>query len=192
MARAGGARRVSDRRRHRQPVGEDVGKGGPKGYDGAKKVKGRKRHIVTDTLGLLLAVRVHPADVQDRDGGFDVVASAKKKHPSLAHIFTDTAYEGRCAERIRAELGLTVEIVRRSDDRSHGVWQGPGLPTHVAKRGFQVLPKRWVVERAFAWNDRPRRMAKEFDQRLDVSEAWIWFAQVRMLSRRLADPSDPP
>jgi transposase len=192
MARARRPRGFADRGRHRQPVGEDVGKGGPKGYDGAKKVKGRKRHIVTDTLGLLLAVCVHPANIQDRDAGFDVVASAKKKHMSLETLFVDTAYEGTCARRIYTELGLNVEIVRRSDDRAHGVWQGPGLPTHVATRGFQVLPKRWVVERTFAWNDRPRRMAKDFDQRLDVAEAWIWFAQARMLTRRLADPDRPP
>jgi putative transposase len=147
---------------------------------------------VTDTLGLLMAVTVHTADIQDRDAGFDVAALAKEKHPTLSILYTDAAYEGRCARKIHDDLGLKVEVVRRADARAHGVWQGPDLPVHEPVRGFHVLPKRWVVERSHAWTDRPRRMAKDYDQRLDVAEGWIWFGQTRMLLRRLSDPGQPP
>jgi hypothetical protein len=139
----------------------------------------------------LLAVKVHPANIQDRDSGFDVTTLAKERHPTLAHLFADSGYEGECARTITSELEVKVEIIRRADARAHGVWQGPGVPTYEPPRAFEVAHKRWVVERTHAWADRNRRLAKEQDLRLDVAEAWIWLAQTRLLLRRLADPSRP-
>jgi putative transposase len=141
---------------------------------------------------LLLAVRVHSAAIQDRDGADDVLERAKKKYSTLVKLFADAGYAGQCVRRIREKIGLDVEIVRRSDDRLHGPWQGAQLPLFVAVSGFQVLPKRWVVERTHAWTGRPRRMAKDHDQRTDVSEAWIWFTQARLLLGRLAEPAVSP
>lgn len=146
---------------------------------------------MTDTLGLLLAVHVHAADIQDRDGGVDVVLDAFGKYPSIHVLFVDAGYAGRCARTIKERTGIIVEVVRRSDDRAHGSWQGPELPPCMPVRGFKPLPKRWAVERTHAWNDRPRRMAKDFDQRCDVSEAWIWLVQATLLLRRVAEPAEP-
>jgi len=147
-------------------------------------VKGRKRHIVTDTLGLMLSLCVQPANVQDRDGGLEVAASAKAKHPSIKKLFTDSGYAGECARKMRDELKIEVEVVRRSE------WQGPNpVEAEVpGKAGFRIQPKRWVVERTHAWTDRVRRMAKDFDQLMPVHEAWIWLVQARLLMRRLARP----
>jgi transposase len=159
--------------------------GGPKGFDAGKKVKGRKRHLLVDTLGLLLAVIVHPANIQDRDGAAPVVAAARKKYPSLKKLFVDCGYNGRCAEALRATFGLDVEIVRRPHPA--GAWTDAQLAlfTPPPPSGFVLLPKRWVVERTNSWVERPRRLAKDHDRRLDVAEAWVWFAEGRRLLRNL-------
>src|SRR5207248_3143668 len=110
--------------------------GGPRGYDAAKKGKGRKRHIVTDTSGLLVGAEVHPADVQDRDGAGLVIAAIHDLFPWLRHLFADSVYNGPNLRDALAKLGQwTVEIVKRTADAA----------------GFQLLPRRWVVERTFAW-----------------------------------------
>jgi putative transposase len=140
---------------------------------------------VTDTLGLLLALRVHPANVQDRDGATAVVGRAKAKYPTLKRLFTDAGYAGACARQLQRDHGLDVEVIRRKNDRGHGPWQGGQLPLFVTAAAFEVLPKRWVVERTHAWTGRPRRMAKDYDVRLDVAEAWIWLVQATLLLRRL-------
>ena len=146
--------------------------------------------MVTDTQGLLLNVRVLPADVQDRDGADEVVGRAKAKYPSLRKLYADSAYAGKCAERLHKEFELDVEIVRRRDD-GNGSWSGPQLPLFAQVKGFQVLPKFWVVERTHAWTCRPRRMAKDQDVLPEVSEAWIWFIQARLLLRRVAHQPAP-
>ena len=161
--------------------------GGECGYDAGKKVKGRKRHIVVDTLGLLLAVTVTAASVQDRDGAADVVAQACRKVPTLERLYTDGAYGGRCARAIEQTHGIRVEVVRRPGTRSTGtlhdaqrpLWQEP-------VRGFVVLPKRWVVERTHAWNERWRRMVMHHDRKTSISTAWVWLAEARILLSRLA------
>lgn len=158
--------------------------GGPRGFDANKKVKGRKRHIATDTLGLLLAVVVTAASVQDRDVAADVLEKARAKHAELAKVYVDSGYAGRCAEQLR-KTGLDVEVVRRSDSR--GTWATTQMALFERPAsGFTILPKRWIVERTNAWNDTPRRLAKDHDRLTTVSESWLWLAQSRLLLRRLA------
>lgn len=164
--------------------------GGPKGYDGAKKVKGRKRHLLTDTLGLLLAVVIQVASTQDRDGADEVVEAGMAKLPTIRKLYTDEGYAGQCKKRLEAShSGLSVEVARHPANRSVGMRvqrsQQP-LPFAVpAARTFVPLPKRWVVERTNAWNDRPRRLAKDHDRTLLSATAWIWFAESRRLLHRL-------
>lgn len=160
--------------------------GGPKGFDAGKKVKGRKRHLVVDTVGLLLAVLVHPADVQDRAGAAPVVARALTKYPSIKKLYTDAGYSGQCADDLRARHGLDVEVIRRP--RAVGAWTEAQLALFTTpSRPFVILPKRWVVERTNSWVERPRRMAKDQDRRLDVAESWVWLTEARLLLRRLAE-----
>lgn len=159
--------------------------GGTSGYDAGKKVKGRKRHIVTDTLGLLLAVSVTAAGVQDRDGASHVVAQACAKYSSVKLLYADSAYAGKCAERLRHENSIAVEIVRRPG--AFGEWDDPqqSLFTRAEAGGFVILPKRWVVERTHAWLERERRMVMHHDRSTRNAAAWAWLAQSRMLVRRL-------
>ena len=160
------------------------------GFDPNKKIRGHKRHPVTDTLGLLLTVQVHPADIQDGQRGVDLFLTAIAKYPTIKTLFADAAYTGRCAVTIKERTGVDVEIVRRADDPLGGVWQGPGLPVVTSVSGFKPLPKRWVIERTHAWTGRPRHLAKDFDQRCDVVEAWIWLAQGLRLLHLLAEPDE--
>ena len=145
--------------------------GGPRGFDAGKKIKGRKRHIVTDTEGCLVGVQVHAADIQDRDGAPDVLASIRALYPWLRHVFADGGYGGDKLRDAMAPLGKwTFEIIRRSD---------------AAKHSFELLPRRWVVERTFAWLGRCRRLAKDFEATLESAVAWILIAHIRRLTRRL-------
>jgi len=147
--------------------------GGPRGYDAGKKIKGRKRHIVTDTQGHLVGLQVHPADIQDRDGAVGVLVSIRKLYPWLRHIFADGGYAGDKLKSALSQLGRwTVEIVRRCD----------------TAKGFEVLPRRWVVERTFAWLNRCRRLAKDFEATIESAVAWVFIAHIRLLTRRLARP----
>ena len=162
--------------------------GGNTGFDAGKKVKGRKRHLVVDTLGLLLAVTITAASVQDRDGAAPVVAQACAKVPSLKALFADATYGGRCAEAIEQTHGLAVHIVRHPGNRSTGTWQTaqqPLWPETVAK-GFVVQAKRWVVERTHAWNERARRLIAHHDRSDWAPVAWVWLTEARILATRLA------
>jgi transposase len=145
--------------------------GGIRGFDAGKKIKGRKRHIVVDTLGLLVGVVVHAADIQDRDGAPAVLKSILKRWPWLRHIFADGGYAGPKLRGALRKVGkFTLEIVKRTDKA----------------KGFEVLPRRWVVERTFAWLGRCRRLAKDFERTIETAEAWVLIANIRMLTRRLA------
>jgi transposase len=147
--------------------------GGPRGYDAGKKIKGRKRHIVTDTEGHLVALQVHAADVQDRDGAVGVLASIRSLYPWLRHLFADGGYAGDKLRDALAAFGRwTIEIIKRSD--------------HA--KGFEVLPRRWVVERTFAWLGRCRRLAKDFEATIASAVAWVLVAHIRTVTRRLARP----
>jgi putative transposase len=166
---------------------KSTAQGGPKGFDAGKKIKGRKRHVVTDTLGLVLAVHVTPADVQDRDGAIPAVAAAMEKCPTVSAVFADSAYAGKCAERLRADHNLKVEIAERPGSRRVLPWTDAGqqTPEPEPPRGFVPVRKRWVIERTNSWTDRSRRLSKEYDRRLDVSTAWFWLTHARLLLRRL-------
>jgi putative transposase len=145
--------------------------GGPRGYDAGKKINGRKRHIVTDTAGYLVGLVVHIASIQDRDGAVAVLASIRRLYPWLRHIFADGGYAGDKLRNALAALGQwTVQIIKRSD----------------IAQGFEVLPRRWVVERTFAWLGRCRRLAKDFEATIQSSAAWTLVAHVRRLTRSLA------
>jgi len=145
--------------------------GGPRGFDAGKKVKGRKRHIITDTIGLLIGAVVHEADVQDRDGAALVAAAIRESHPWLRHLFADGGYAG---EKLTSALALvgdwTVEIIKRSD----------------TAKGFVLLPRRWVVERTFAWLNRNRRLAKDFETLISSATSWLLIASIKLVMRRLA------
>lgn len=162
--------------------------GGEAGFDAGKKVKGRKRHLVVDTLGLLLAVTVSAASVQDRDGALAVVALACAKVPSLKVLFVDGAYSGSCAQALQAAHGLDVQVVRHPGNGNARVF----LDTNTAQtppvvpKGFVPLPMRWVVERTHAWGERCRRLVMHHDRRITTSTAWVWFAQAQIPLRRLA------
>jgi len=145
--------------------------GGVHGYDAGKKIKGRKRHIVTDTLGLLIGSLVHGADIQDRNRAPDVLKSIRHAFPWLRHIFADAAYAGPKLRGALEEIGdWTVEIIKRSD----------------SAKGFEVLPRRWVVERTFAWLGRCRRLAKDWEKSIASAEVWLLTAHIRPVTRRLA------
>jgi putative transposase len=145
--------------------------GGPRGFDAGKRVYGRKRHIVTDTNGLLLAVHVHPANVQDCHGAVPLLKQLRRQFPKLQHVFADRIYRGNQLLDAISDTGpWTIEIVERP----------PGV------KGFQLLPRRWVVERTFAWCGRCRRLAKDFEGSASTEVAWLLVAHLRLLTRRLA------
>jgi len=146
-------------------------------------VNGRKRHILVDTIGLLLTVRVHPADVQDRDGAKLLLAGLGEPFPRLAKLWVDAAYQGPCATWITETLGWVVEVVRkpRTWVRVPADQEPPEMPS-----GFQVLPRRWVVERTFAWLGRYRRLSKDYEVLPETEETWIYLAMSRLMTVRLA------
>ena len=145
--------------------------GGPRGYDAGKKIKGRKRGLVTDTIGLPVALAVHPANIQDRDGAVPLLDGLRKRWPWLRHVFADGGYAGEKLVDALSDKGKwAIEIVRRSDKAE----------------GFEVLPRRWVVERTLAWLSRNRRLAKDFEATIESAVAWLQLACVKLLTRRLA------
>ena len=161
--------------------------GGESGYDAGKKVKGRKRHLLVDTLGLLLGVVVTAASVQDRGGAVPTLTAACQKYPTLAKLYVDGTYAGGCAQLLHAAHGLDVEVVRHPGNRNVGRWhleQGD-LFDPAPPMGFVVLPKRWVVERTHAWTERSRRLIMHHDRAVSTSVAWVWLAEARMLARRI-------
>jgi putative transposase len=141
-----------------------------RGYDAGKKVKGHKRHILVDTLGLLLMVVVHRASIQDRDGAKLVLERAKGKFPRLVLIWADGAYGGKLIDWVKTVCCWVLEIVKRTDD----------------VKGFKVLPHRWVVERTFGWINRYRRLAKDYERTPSSSEAMVQIAMIRVMLARLA------
>lgn len=162
--------------------------GGHTGFDAGKKVKGRKGHRVVDPLGLLLAVTLTAAGVQDRDAAAAVVAQACTKVTGLKKLDADGAYGGQCAVAIEEAHGIRVEVVRHPGNRSTGPWQDAQQPLwpEVVAKGFVVQAKRWVVERTLAWNERARRLMAHHDRSTWAPLAWVWLAEARILATRLA------
>src|SRR3954447_26852189 len=144
--------------------------GGIKGFDAGKKVKGRKRHILVDTLGLLIAVVVTAASVQDYHGAKPVLGAVKDRCPRLKVVWADGIYEKRwLIDWVRTGYGWELAIIKRSDK----------------DKGFRLLPKRWVVERTFGWLGRYRRLSKDYERLLETSEAMIQMAMIDIMVRRL-------
>jgi transposase len=146
--------------------------GAKRGYDAGKKVVGRKRHIAVDTDGRLLMVNLTPADISDSAGAQAILDGIRKRWPWVKHLFADGAYDRLQLMDKATFLDFTIEIIRRCD-------KDPG---------FKVLPRRWIVERTFGWMTRWRRLVRDYEQRLDVSEAMILIAMGSILLRRNAHP----
>ncbi|AFL72341.1 transposase [Thiocystis violascens DSM 198] len=162
--------------------------GGPSGFDAGKQVKGRKRSLVVDTLGFVLAVSVVAANLQDRDAASGAVADTAAKYPQINTLFVDSAYAGQFAQTTEQTHAIRVEVVRHPANKSVGSWHVDGAPDRVVianADGFVPLPKRWVVERTHAWNERARRLIMHHDRLPAVSETWVWLAEARILLRRL-------
>jgi transposase len=164
---------------HRQSKCEERRKRGaeidPSGFDAGKHGKGKKRHVLVDTLGLVLQTIVHSANIQDRDGGITLLTALGERFPLLAELFADGAYQGpqfrEGVAKVRPELAIV--IVTRSDQ----------------VKGFVALPKRWIVERTLAWLNRNRRLAKDFENRIRYALAFVRLASIRLMVRKLCNPS---
>lgn len=148
------------------------GHGGDVGYDAAKHIKGRKRHLLVDMLGLILGVKVTPANRPEREGGKEVLERVAGWFARLRKIWVDGGYSGEdFAEWVKLfHPKAEVEVVKRAKD----------VP------GFQALPKRWIVERTFGWLMRHRRLARDYERTESSAEAWIHLAMIRLQLRRLA------
>jgi putative transposase len=172
--------------------------GEARGYEGGKKVRGRKRHLLVDTEGLVLKAKVHSAKVPDQDGIKLVLESAHDRLPSLSHLWVDAGYRGRGKEWVEKELGLSVEVVRRTPkptpEKVARIWaeewskEGCQIDWQklLPRRGFEVLPRRWVVERTFAWLSQNRRMSKDYERLCSTSESFVYAAMARLMVKRLA------
>ena len=170
--------------------------GGPRGYDGGKKVSGRKRHLLVDTLGLVLGADVHTADLQERATVPRLLAGADRQFPRLSKVWVDQGYTGSGREWIERELGWTVDVVQHPPN-ARGEWVALGTgsdPRPFAWRrlpskrtGFRgPLPRRWVVERTFGWFMHSRRFARAYERLPATDEALIRVAMTRLMLRRLA------
>lgn len=136
---------------------------------GEKKVNGRKRHILVDVLGLLLAILVTPASIQDRDGAVPLLREVHREFPTVKLVWVDGAYNGDVIARAANETGIVIEMVKRTDD----------------KKEFKILPRRWVVERTFGWLGKYRLLSKEYERTIESSTADVLHAMTMLMLRRL-------
>jgi putative transposase len=173
--------------------------GEQRGYDGGKKVHGRKRHLLVDTEGLVLKAKIHSAKVPDQDGLRLLLKSAREELlPRLKHLWVDAGYEGSGKRWAEEALGLSVEVVRRPrkpvPEKVARLWaeewakEGKKVDWQrlMPPKGFRVLPRRWVVERTFSWLSQNRRMSKDYERLCATAEAFIYAAMARLMVRRLA------
>jgi putative transposase len=171
------------------------GVGGLRGFDGGKKVKGRQRHLLVDTEGLVLRAVVHPADIMDRDGVKLVLHEpVRTDFPRLRHVWLDSSYNGKGKGKdwIEQTLGWIAQIVAHPP-RYKKVWVPKDIPPdqidwsqYLPPPGFRVLPRRWVVERTFAWQSQQRRLSKDYERLCATSETLIYLTMIRLMVRRLA------
>ena len=143
---------------------------GMRGYDAGKKVNGIKRHLLVDTLGLVLAVVVLTANIQDRDGARTLLEKVKGKLPRLKKIWADGGYAGTLVDWVKSVCGWVLEVVKRRD----------------TAQGFEVLPHRWIVERTLGWLNRSRRLSKNYERLSTSSEAMVYLARLPLMTKRLA------
>jgi putative transposase len=174
--------------------------GEQRGFDGGKKVKGRKRHILGDTEGLVLKAKVHSAKVMDYEGIKSLLGRANERFPRLSHLWLDAGYRGedKGADWVEKALGWTVDLVERPKKpapekvlmRWAAEWAKEGVAVEWRKmmppEGFVVLPRRWVVERTLSWIDHNRRMSKDYERTCASGEALVYAAMIRLMARRLA------
>lgn len=165
--------------------------GGPRGYDGGKKVTGRKRQMLVDTEGTVLKVKVHPADLHDKVGGMLLLAWLPLLFPAITRVWADTHYQGVKAWA-KETLGWTIEIVKHWWTGVQGFWCAPGQEPPQIPTGFHVLPRRWVIERTFAWIGRNRRLSKDYERLPKTGETFIYMAMSRILLKRLVPPPATP
>lgn len=146
--------------------------GGPVGYDAAKRIKGRKRHLLVDTMGLILGIHVTPANVPEREGAQGLLARSLRCFTCLSLLWVDGGYTGEPFALWSKSIlpQLNVEVVKRSDD----------------VKGFKILPRRWVVERTFGWLMRHRRLVRDYETTTTSAQAWAFIALIRIQIRRLA------
>ncbi len=177
--------------------------GEERGYDGGKKIRGRKRHLLVDTEGFVLKAKVHSAKVMDHEGIKPLLERAGEQFSRLSHLWVDNGYRGedKGKDWVEKTLGWTVELVERPPKPAPTEvlmawaeqWLNEGIEVDREKllppRGFQVLPRRWVVERSFAWICHNRRMSKDYERLCSTSEAFVYAAMMRLMVRRLARAS---
>jgi transposase len=158
-------------------------KGGLRGYDGGKKISGRKRHLLVDTEGLVIGVAVHKASIADRDGARLLLEKVGDRFPRMEKVWADRGYNGKIGEWIKERLGWALEIVKppRRWVRVPANEEPPPYPA-----GFIVLPRRWVIERTLAWIMRNRRMSRDYEFLSETTEALIYVAMIRLMLKRLA------
>ena len=172
--------------------------GTERGFDPAKQVEGRKRHLLVDTEGLLMKVRVHSAKVPDQDGIRLLLEPVRGRLGRLSHLWVEAGYQGRGKRWAEEVLGLSVEVVRKPPkpvpeevaERWAREWAREGKEVDwqrlMPPKGFKVLPRRWVVERTFSWLGQNRRMSKDYERLPESSEAFVYAAMTRLTARRLA------
>jgi putative transposase len=178
---------------------KSTGVGGEqRGYDGNKKVRGRKRHLLVDTEGLVLKAKVHSAKIPEQDGLRLLLESARSGLSRLKHLWLDAGYEGRGKRWAEDDMGLSVQIVRKPPkpipEEVARVWaqelakEGRKVDWQklMPPRGYVALPRRWVVERTFSWLSQNRRMSKDYERLCASAEAFIYAAMIRLMVRRLA------
>jgi len=142
--------------------------------------------VLVDTQGLLLKVVVSPANVQDTDGAEVLFERIKGHFPSLKHIWVDGGYKGQFIKMMKKRFKITVEVVKHAwGELKRGVWLPADAEPPIIPTGFHVLPRRWVVERTFAWLGMYRRLSKDYEEHLQVSEGMIQIAMINLMSRRL-------
>ena len=169
-----------------------------RGCDGGKKVRGRKRQLLVDTEGLVLKAKIHSAKVPDQDGIKLLLKTARERLPRLSYLWVDAGYQGRGKEWAEKALGLSVEVVHRTpkptSEKTARIWaeewskEGRKIDWQklLPRRGFEVLPRRWVVERTFSWLSQNRRMSKDYERLCATGEAFVYAAMARIMVRRLA------
>ena len=171
--------------------------GEQRGYDGNKKIRGRKRHLLVDTEGLVLKAKVHSAKVPEQDGLRLLLESARGGLSRMKHLWLDAGYEGRGKRWAEEALGMSVEVVRKPKkpvpEKVAMIWakewakEGKKIDWQriMPPRGYVALPRRWVVERTFSWLSQNRRMSKDYERLCASAEAFVYAAMIRLMVRRL-------